>query len=58
LFGKKEREVSQFDKMNKNITSVMFSFLDAREVTKLEGTSKRMNNFASDWVVWKNIIED
>ena len=36
----------------------MFSFLDAREVTKLEGTSKRMNNFASDWVVWKNIIED
>lgn len=47
-----------FDKMNKNITGVMFSYLDGREVTKLSQVNKKLNTLSNDWVVWKNILED
>jgi hypothetical protein len=44
--------------MNKNITGLMFSYLDGREVTKLSQVNKKLNTLTNDWVVWKNILED
>lgn len=47
-----------FDSMNKNITGIMFSYLDGREVTKLSQVNRKLNALTNNWVVWKNILED
>merc|ERR1719469_15963 len=40
---KKERKQNVFDTMNKNVTSVMFPYLEAQDIGRLQQTSKRMN---------------
>jgi len=53
-----EPKPNVFDKMNKNVTSIMFSYLDGKDVARLSQTNKRINNLTNNWVVWKNILEE
>jgi hypothetical protein len=44
--------------MNKNVSSIMLSYLPAEEVGRLQCTSKKMYVLSNNWALWKNIIED
>ena len=44
--------------LNKNVTSIMLSYLPADEVGRLMICSKKMYVLANNWALWKNIIDD
>jgi hypothetical protein len=58
VFNNGEPKANNFDKMNKNITSIMFSYLDGKDVARLSQVNKHVSRLANNWVVWKNILED
>jgi hypothetical protein len=44
--------------MNKNISSIMLSYLPADEVGRLQQTSKKMYVLSNNFALWKNIVDD
>jgi hypothetical protein len=55
---KKEQPKLKLESMNKNISSIMLSYLPADEVGRLQQASKKMYVLSNNWALWKNIIED
>jgi len=53
-----EGKKNNFDKINKNVASIIFSYNDAKDVARLSHANKHLHHLTDNWVVWKNILED
>jgi len=56
--GAAEGKKNDFDKVNKNVASIIFSYNDAKDVARLSHANKHIHQLTENWVVWKNILED